>query len=58
MEKGEGDTCQADGDGEQRKMMEGEAGAGVRGVVRWGRTLGVMLPCIDEEAVEAAEGGE
>jgi hypothetical protein len=39
-------------------MAECEAGAGMGGVVGWRRAFGIVLPCVDEEAVEAAEGGE
>ena len=44
-----------DAHSQQREVTKGHAGGGVRGVVV---VTGIeMLPCVDEEAVEAAEGG-
>lgn len=54
-EQGERDAGESEKDGQDAEIAEGEAGDLV------GRTVGVgifVLPCVDEEAVEAAEGSE
>lgn len=52
----EGDACDGDDCGEERKVAQGELGGGVDWM--FAGLVGIVLPGIDKEAVETAEGCE
>jgi hypothetical protein len=56
VQKGEGCTGDGDANRQERQMTEGETGGGVGWMLRG--EIGVVLPGVDEEAVEAAESRE
>jgi len=56
IQKGEGSADDGDDAGQKRQVTEGEAGCSVGWILRG--VAGVVLPGIDEEAVETAESRE
>ena len=58
IEDGERRSCECNGERKERKMAESEPCRGVGWMVWSRRTLGIVLPCINKEAVEAAKRGQ